>query len=172
MTRAANEDPGDFQGDTAKLVRWVEQRLQLRKGASPPWSENIQSWLASDPQGDDDAPPVLIGELVTRLSDPNYGGHTPGPFGLTKPGNRVNVDAAGGVTFQWEKSTDAYFYRIEVNADPQFIDPPAHKSNQIGSAVTLPAGTLNPGATFYWRVAAHNDTGVVDASNAPFRFST
>ncbi|MCA9310322.1 MAG: hypothetical protein KDA21_03900 [Phycisphaerales bacterium] len=167
------EGGAQFDRIVAKVVAWVEDRLNSGESANPDWHPDIEAWSASSHDGDDEAPPILLGELMTRLTDPNYGGFPPGTFALRKPGNlSQNIAAGGSVQFEWDKSTNVYFYEFEVSLDPQFIDPPVYKNAELAHVVDLPTGTLKPGKQYFWRVTAKNSKGMQQAVGNPFSFMT
>ncbi len=172
-TTSGNNDNNDFDRVVTRVVRWVEGRLRDGQAANPNWDSNIESWSAQDPDGDHEAPPILLGELMTRLTDPTYGGFPPGAFGLRKPGNLSQGISSGQVIrFEWEASSNVYYYEFELSLDPQFIQPPVHKSDEIAHLLDLPANTLEPKKQYFWRVIAKNSKGKAAGTGNPFSFVT
>ena len=170
---AQGEGGAQFDRVVARVVAWVEDRLTTGENANPDWHPDITAWSASGHDGDDEAPPILIGELITRLTDPNYGGFPPGTFGLRKPGNlSQNIAVAGAVRFEWEKSSNVYFYELEVSLDPQFLQQPAYRNAELSNVVDVPAAVFQPKKQYFWRVIAKNSKGMQQATGNPFSFIT
>ena len=161
-----------FDDTLARVVAWVEDRLKRGGNANPDWHNDIVSWAEHDPDGDDDAPPILIGELMTRLGDPTYGGNPPGTFNHKGPPNAQGALDHAQVRLSWGKSSNVYFYDVEVSEDPTFAGTPAFSTAAISNQVDIPADKLGSGKTYYWRVTAKNGKGAVGATQSPWSFST
>ena len=177
MGKALNGGGGQggatFDDTLNRVVAWVEDRLKRGGNANPDWHNDIVAWAEHDPDGDDDAPPILIGELMTRLGDPTYGGNPPGTFNHKGPPNsQGGVNHAQTVRLSWDKSSNVYYYDVVVSEDPTFTGAAAFKDNAISNQIDIPANTLSAGKTYYWRITAKNGKGAVIAAQAPWSFST
>ncbi|MEN8164008.1 MAG: hypothetical protein ABFS37_07760 [Acidobacteriota bacterium] len=94
---------------------------------------------------------------------------TPGVPVLTSPANgAVDVDLVP--TFDWEPSTQAVSYEIQVASDAAFS---AIVESQAGLGATSYGlvGALDPVAIYYWRVRATNECGL-SAWSAVFSLTT
>lgn len=94
----------------------------------------------------------------------------PGAFTLTAPS-----DGAPGVstspTFSWGSSADATSYTLDIATDAAFTAMTASQSGIVSTSAPSPV-TLNPGASYFWKVTAVNGGGTRVATGAPFSFST
>ena len=100
----------------------------------------------------------------------------PGAFTLTSPDNGSTVADKDSVALAWTYSSNALNYRVQVATAPTFdagavvYDKTAAVLGETG--LTLPAGTLNDGVTYYWRVYANTDTASALNDNGAFSFTT
>lgn len=79
------------------------------------------------------------------------------------------VGAAAQPVFTWTTDASAEGYTFELAGDPGFTTL-IERASDLQSSTYTPAATLNPNATYYWRVSANNICG--DAAAASFRFTT
>ena len=75
-------------------------------------------------------------------------------------------------TLDWSKSHMAEFIVIYVDDERGFSTPLSQdvqlRKNQ--KAFTVPAGVLEPGKTYYWRVVSYNSAGA--SNSATYSFTT
>ena len=165
-----------FSTDTDQVVAWIRARL-LKTGPGQPggieWPDEIQDWLATGVTGDDTAPPVLIGHIISRLTDITYDGYEPGDFDLLTPANgRVDVDPNQDIQFSWEASSKADSYDFEASAQADFSTLIWAATGLTTPNAIVPAKTLAPQTTYYWRAKAVNGNGAQISTPTLHMFKT
>lgn len=78
-------------------------------------------------------------------------------------------------TLQWTPVGKTSDYQVLVSLRPDCrwpVSPALHQSTEGQTKWTVPAGLLNPGTTYYWRVRARDQRGDIGAWSRSFRFRT
>ena len=116
-------------------------------------------------QSSDGGSPAIIRQVGFSV---NVASTSPAATTLTSPAN--NATGAGlKPTFSWTAVTSATGYEVQVATDAGFVNVVA--SGSVSTNSYIPATTLNPTTTYYWRVRALNACGNGSYSPA-FQFTT
>lgn len=95
--------------------------------------------------------------------------------GITPPALAAPADATtdAGFTpeFSWTYPVAADSYRLQISDDAEFSNIIIDANNINALQYTLPAGTLQPSTTYYWRVSAKIG-GFISDRSATWSFST
>lgn len=77
-------------------------------------------------------------------------------------------------TFNWTDAEGETAYRLQIGTDAAFGNIVYEKLGIAANSTsyTLPAGNLNGGTQYFWRIIATNSLTAITAGNAPFSFST
>lgn len=89
---------------------------------------------------------------------------------LSSPANGSTIDTLTPV-LAWSKAVGATSYKLQIANAADFTTITHEESAISGTSTTLAGGILAGNHTYYWRVAAANDTGTSDWSTA-FSFTT
>ena len=85
---------------------------------------------------------------------------------LVSPGDG-SVQSSASVDFQWDASSGANKYWLEVNTDSAWGVGTRHFFGNVGNVTTKQVtGFPNIGTTYYWRVHADNDAGWCSTAEA------
>lgn len=94
----------------------------------------------------------------TRTSTtPPTGPSAPGAFALTAPANNSRGHT-GAITLAWSASPGATSYAVVLARDNAFTQV-VTTSTVTQTSLALTGATLDPGATYFWRVEARNSIG-------------
>jgi len=104
-------------------------------------------------------------ETVTAPATPQ----PPGDFELLAPADAA-TDVAVLPTLDWEDSTDADTYTLEIGTSDGFTVPVFTATSLTSSAYPM-LSELTQGATYYWRVVAVNSDGTTTATGSDFSFT-
>ncbi|MCK4664220.1 MAG: PKD domain-containing protein [Bacteroidales bacterium] len=85
-------------------------------------------------------------EVVASLPTPEY-------FTLIEPENNL-VTADNPITFSWNNSAGAYFYKLQIATDSSLNNIVTEKENILSNSYNISG--LDAGKTYYWRVYAYN----------------
>jgi hypothetical protein len=102
--------------------------------------------------------PCLALLLIAGLIAPVVKGQ-PASFSLLSPSDGENVGTSTP-TFEWEVSTGAEWYALQIDNDSDFSSP-VYDNDNIGNTTTFtlpPENSLSDGV-YYWRVRAENGSG-------------
>ncbi len=94
----------------------------------------------------------------------------PGAFDLLSPAHTTTT-ASHTPAFDWQDSSDAATYTLQVADNPAFASPVIDDATLAESAYTV-ASPLAADTVYYWRVTAVNASGNAAAGNNPFSFTT
>ena len=75
---------------------------------------------------------------------------------LSFPGNNA-VDVAQSFTFQWQASSTATSYQLQVSQSPSFLSPIVDAGSLTATSYNV--ANLVSGTTYFWRVSAKGDWG-------------
>jgi C1A family cysteine protease len=72
----------------------------------------------------------------------------------------------------WSDTAGAVSYRVQVSAEPTFASTVVSETGLLSSNYPVPAGKLNPGIQYYWRVNATNSSLSTSAWSLVRSFTT
>jgi hypothetical protein len=97
----------------------------------------------------------------------NIGPPAPAPPVLVSPSNGA-VIVSSSITFQWQASSGATYYWLEVNSDPNWGSATRKFYNSVATTSQVVDGFLQDGTNYFWRVWAGDAQGLGDPSGRNF----
>jgi len=93
----------------------------------------------------------------------------PPPVLLSPPNGQTNTPVTP--TLNWQAVTGAQYYALQISLTSSFTTTVLNLSGLVNAGYVVPAGTLQNGTTYYWRVNVTGNGGTSDWS-APWNFVT
>ncbi|HSH03076.1 MAG TPA: choice-of-anchor B family protein [Anaerolineae bacterium] len=113
---------------------------------------------------------AIIGSSNTLTDDDSIALHVdtmnPATTLLTYPTDQT-IDVSIAPHFSWSSADQAISYELEVATDENFTDIVLYATDITDTQYTA-TETLTPGATYYWRITAHNSCGATSSTSAMF----
>lgn len=91
----------------------------------------------------------------------------PAAPGLSAPPNSTQ-DALPTLTLSWSAAARATTYTVQVSTAADFATLAFSRTGLTTTSLALPAGSINPGASYFWRVLAVNAQGETPSSVRTF----